>query len=87
MAAKFGVGQKVKLTSALDEQGYEKCQEFKQYIGKTGTIVELFNFPYVVENLVEGRDMGEPAEHYLYAIQLGSEKLGAVPEECLTASK
>lgn len=87
MAAKFGVGQKVKLTSALNEQGYEKYLEFKQYIGKTGTIIEVFNVPYVVENLVKGRDMGEPAEHYLYAIQLGSKKLAAVPEECLTASK
>jgi hypothetical protein len=86
MAAKFGVGQKVKFTSALDEQGCEKCQEFKQYIGKTGIIISVFNAPYVAaEKLVDGRDMGEASECYLYLVQLGSQKPEAIPEECLVA--
>jgi hypothetical protein len=88
MAAKFGEGQKVKFTSALDEQGCESYPQFKQYIGKIGTIIQVSNFPHphIAEDLVDGRDMGEPAEYYLYAVQLGSEKLEAVPEECLVAA-
>jgi hypothetical protein len=88
MAAKFGKGQKVRFTSALDEQGCEKCQEFKQYVGKTGTIIDVYNTPYthVAEKLVEGRDMGEATECYSYLVQLGSETLEAVPEECLVTA-
>lgn len=87
MAAKFGKGQKVKFTSTLDEQGCEKCQEFRQYVGKTGTIIDVSNAPRTdAENLVDARDMGEPAEHYFYAVQLGSEKLYPVLEECLVAA-
>jgi len=88
MAAKFGVGQKVKFTSALDEQGCEEYPQFKQYIGKTGTIIEVFNFPHphIAEDLVDGRDMGEAPEYYLYTVQLGSQKLEAVPEKYLVAA-
>jgi hypothetical protein len=88
MAAKFGVGQKVKFTSVPDEQGCEKYPQFKQYIGKTGTIIKVFNtpHPHIAEDLVDGRDMGEAPECYLYLVQLGSEKLEAVPEECLVAA-
>lgn len=86
MAAKFGLGQKVKFVTALDENENKMYPAFEQYIGKVGIVTDSFNVPHIAENLIEGRDMGEPKASYLYVVHVGSKKLGAVPEECLVAS-
>ncbi len=86
MAAKFGPDQKVKFVTVFDENENEMYPAFQRYIGKVGTVIDSFNIPHIVEDLIEGKDMGEPKACYVYAIQVGSQKLGAVPEECLVVS-
>jgi len=86
MVAKFGPGQKVEFISVLNENGNKRYPIFEQYVGKAGTVIDSFNVPHIVEDLIEGRDMGEPKACYVYAMQVGSKKLGAVPEECLAAA-
>jgi len=86
MVAKFGPGQKVAFVTVLNENGNKKYPIFEQYVGKVGTVIDSFNVPHIVEDLIEGRDMGEPEACYVYAIRVGSEKLEAVPEEYLVAT-
>lgn len=80
MGSKFSLGQKVKVISKIDENGNKKYQEFEQYVGTVGIVVDISNFPF-------GFIAEEPQQHYIYKLKFKDREINAVLEECLISAE